>query len=145
MFFLGKNRRPPSGPNQEGGSDSGFSSLGSGFMIVATSFSLRVGIPSFIVTRSPSVVLNLAVLHRNPAVGGLGDFVAMRHDHQRQPALGAEAMQQVNDLVLALAIEIAGRLVGQEQAWVVGQCPRDRDPLALADGELAGVMSPPMR
>ena len=45
----------------------------------------------------------------------------MRDDQERELALVAQAMQQVDDLVLALAIEVAGRLVGQEQVRVVGE------------------------
>ena len=53
-------------------------------------------------------------------------------------------MEQVDDLVLALAVEVAGRLVGQEQAGVVGERSRDGDALALADGELAGPVAAPV-
>ena len=53
--------------------------------------------------------------------------MAVGHDHQGEPALVAQAMEQLDDLVLALAVEVAGRLVGQEQARVVGERPRDRD------------------
>ena len=34
-----------------------------------------------------SRILNLAILHRDPAVGGPGDVVAVGDDHQGEPAL----------------------------------------------------------
>ena len=65
--------------------------------------------------------LNLTILHRNAPIGGLGNIVAVRHDQKRELPLIAQAMEQVDDLVLALAVEIASWLIGQEQAGVVSE------------------------
>src|SRR3546814_16435162 len=42
-----------------------------------------------------------------------------------------------------MLIEIAGRLVGQEELRRVGECPRNRYALLLSTRELAGTMARP--
>ena len=64
----------------------------------------------------------------------------MGDDHERELARVAQVVQEVNDLILALAVQVAGRLVSQQEGWVVGERASDRDPLALADGKLSGTM-----
>jgi len=44
-------------------------------------------------------------------------------------------LQERNDLIARLRVERAGRLVREQQAWIVRQRPRDRHPLALAARE----------
>jgi hypothetical protein len=39
-----------------------------------------------------------------------------------------------------MRIEIAGRLVGEEELWAVGDGARDRHALLLATGELRGAV-----
>jgi hypothetical protein len=39
----------------------------------------------------------------------------MRHQHQRRAALGLLGKQEVGDLPAGLGVEIAGRLVGDQQ------------------------------
>ena len=68
-----------------------------------------------------SAWLDLAVFHADLAVGGLGDFVAVGDDHEGELARVAQAVKELDDLVLALAVEVAGRLVGQEEGWVVAE------------------------
>ena len=46
----------------------------------------------------------------------------------------------VHDLVGGLRVEVAGRLVGQQDRRVVDQRARDRHALLLAAGELARVV-----
>jgi hypothetical protein len=46
-------------------------------------------------------------------------------------------------MVCGLGIEIAGRFVGQQQPWTVGDGPGDRHPLLLAAGEFGGAMIGP--
>src|ERR1022692_465235 len=88
--------------------------------------------------------LDLAVFHEDPAVGGLGYFVAVGDDHQGELARVAQAVKQADDLFLTVAVEVTGRLVGPEKAWVVGERSSDRDSLALADGELRRPMKTPV-
>ena len=58
-------------------------------------------------------------------------------EQEGQPALLVEVPHQVDDLA-ALAVEVAGRVVGPDDCRVADQRPRDRDPLALAARELVG-------
>ena len=50
------------------------------------------------------------------------------------------AIEQLGDLFAGRAIELSGRLVGQQQHRPIGQRPRDGDPLHLAAGELRRAM-----
>ena len=62
-------------------------------------------------------------------------------DHDdRLAELAVEQAEQPQDLVGALAVEVAGRLVGDDQVGVGDDRPGDRDALLLTAGELAGVM-----
>jgi len=45
-------------------------------------------------------------------------------------------MQQFDDLLAALAVEVPGRLIGQDQLWLAGERPSNGDSLSLAAGEL---------
>ena len=45
---------------------------------------------------------------------------------------------QAEDLFGVGSVEIAGRLVGEQQPWFHGQSPSDRDPLLLTPGKLVG-------
>ena len=60
---------------------------------------------------------NLAVAHRHDAVriGGDVSFVCDKDD--RQPLLTVERDQRFHNLVRGFGIEVAGRLVGKQQAW----------------------------
>ena len=46
--------------------------------------------------------------------------------------------QNIEDVMGRARVEVAGRLVGDEQGRVVGQRPGDRDPLLLSAGDLRG-------
>ena len=62
-------------------------------------------------------------------------------DHQDSLALLAvEVGQQVQDGVGVTRVEVAGRLVGQQQCRPADHRPGDRDPLLLADGKLSGFL-----
>ena len=54
-----------------------------------------------------------------------------------RPDARTSCAQRVEHVVGGARIEIAGRLVGQQQARRVGDRARDRDALLLAAGELA--------
>ncbi len=70
-------------------------------------------------------------------------WAAMRvvGDHDdRLLELAVEDAELAEDLVGALAVEVAGRLVGDDQVGVGHDRPGDRDALLLAAGELPGVV-----
>ena len=57
-------------------------------------------------------------------------------DHRRPGAV--DAVEQLHDPDRGLGVEVAGRLVGQQQRRVVDERARDRHALLLAAGELVG-------
>ena len=64
----------------------------------------------------------------------------MRDQHQRHAALGMLAEQKVDDLLAGGFVEIAGRLVGDEDCGIGRQRAGERDALLLAAGELRRIM-----
>ncbi len=69
----------------------------------------------------------------------------MGDQHQRGAGLGAQAEQQVHHRIAGGLIEIAGRLIGQQQPGPRGEGAGERHALLLAAGELPGQMGQPMR
>jgi hypothetical protein len=59
--------------------------------------------------------------------------------HEHRGARAVDAVEQLHDPDARLGIEVAGRLVGQQQRWVMDEGARDRDALLLAAGELVGI------
>ncbi len=68
----------------------------------------------------------------------------MRHHDQRLAELPVEPLQQPHHQGRRLLVEIARRLVGQDDRGVGHDGPRDRDPLLLSAAELAGVVIVPV-
>ena len=64
----------------------------------------------------------------------------VRHEHQRRLARAVDVEQQLDDLVAGGAVEIAGRLVGEQDRRIVRQRARDRDALLLAARELRRIV-----
>src|SRR5580692_3317569 len=52
--------------------------------------------------------------------------------------LASDIRKQRENFPAALAVETSGRLIGENHSRLVDERPRDRDPLALATGELVG-------
>ena len=61
----------------------------------------------------------------------------MSHDDDGCP-VGLDAVEQRRDLLAGRVIELAGRLVGEQQARAVGQRAGNRDALRLTAGQLGG-------
>jgi hypothetical protein len=60
-------------------------------------------------------------------------------DHHDGDALAVERIaEQRHDFLAGVAVEVAGRLVGEDQARLVDQRPGDRDALLLAAGNAVG-------
>ena len=64
----------------------------------------------------------------------------MGDDNEREAIL-VQRLEQTKHLQGGCAVEVAGRLVGQHELRVVGECSRDRDTLALTTGQFTGQMS----
>src|SRR6266545_255450 len=71
-------------------------------------------------------------------VGDLLQAGVVADDHHAAAVLGGELAQQPGDLAAVGAVEVGGRLVGQDERRVVGQRPGDRHALLLPAGELLG-------
>ena len=69
----------------------------------------------------------------------------VRDEHQGRLAPALQAEQQVDDLLAGLAVEVAGRLVGQDDLRARAQGAGDGDALLLAAGELRREMIGAMR
>ena len=69
-----------------------------------------------------------------------GGVRVVRDHDDRLAVLAVERLQQVEDLVAGLAIEVAGRLVAEQQRRVGDDRAGDADALLLAAGELARVV-----
>ena len=52
---------------------------------------------------------------------------------------------RLDDLLRGVAVESAGRLVGEDDVWVVDESPGDRHALLLTAGELRGLVRLAMR
>jgi len=65
-----------------------------------------------------------------------------RHDHSRAESPG-QGTEEGDDLGALRGVQVASRLVRQQQFRLMDQRPRDRDPLLLASGQLAGPMMRP--
>ena len=61
-------------------------------------------------------------------------------DHDDGDALVVEFLEHAHDFDARLAVEVAGRLVGQQQRRLVDQRAGDGDALLLAAGKLVGMM-----
>ena len=69
--------------------------------------------------------------------GVLGDVLFVRHQHDGD-AFAVEVVKYTHDLFAGLAVEVAGRLVGKDQPWLVDQRPGNGHALLLAAGDAAG-------
>ena len=72
--------------------------------------------------------------------GALGRVRIVRDHDDRLAVLAVERLQQVEDLVARLAIEVAGRLVAEQQRRVGDDGAGDADALLLAARELPRVV-----
>ena len=84
----------------------------------------------------PSILRRVAVRHADFA--GAHIRVALFVGHQQDGAtLLVEGAQQLHGLVGGAAVEVAGRLVGEQQRGVIDQRAGDGHPLPLSAGQLA--------
>jgi len=72
----------------------------------------------------------------------IGDLLIVCDQHDG-PAFRMQSAEELHDVAGGLAVEIAGRFVGEDDARFVDEGPGDGHPLPLATGKLVGpVMSP---
>src|SRR5271165_4520940 len=85
-----------------------------------------------------------AVLHHADALGAAGYGAVVGDEHHGQAALPPHGLQQADDLVPGVLVEVAGRLVGQQDLGFLDQCPGNGHPLLLAARKLAGHVAQPV-
>ncbi len=77
-------------------------------------------------------------------MGALRQVIIVGH-HQHRFALLNQALEQRHHRLGRAGIEVAGRLIGDDQGWVIGQGARNRHALLLAAGkvrrELIGLVA----
>lgn len=76
------------------------------------------------------------VSQREYAIKTVIDFLVVGHDDYRRLVFGGDLSQHVDHDPGALGIECGGWLVGEDNAWIVGERPCDGDALCLPSGEL---------
>src|SRR4051794_15735472 len=64
----------------------------------------------------------------------------MRHENDGGARLTVQRLQQLDDAHARVAIEVAGRLVREENAWPIRERARDGHALLLSARELRGVV-----
>ena len=84
-----------------------------------------------------------SVAERHDARAVLGDVRLVRDEHDRQALLAVEPLEDVHHLDARARIEVAGRLVGQQQLRVVHERAGNRHALLLAAGQLVRMMAEP--
>ena len=84
------------------------------------------------------VVEDAAVEEADDPLAAAGEDGVVGGDHDGHAAGGAEFEQEVEDLAAGTGVEVAGRLVREEEDRIADQCAGDRDPLLLTAGQLGG-------
>ena len=92
-----------------------------------------------------TLVAKAAAIEREAPRAACGEPFIVRDQHQCRALLGLQREDQVDHARAGRGIEVAGRLVGEQQPRRAGEGARDRDALLLAAGELARVMRQPLR
>ena len=61
-----------------------------------------------------------------------GDGRVVRHQDDREPVLAVELAEEIENLLARLRVEVAGRLIGDQERAAVDERAGDRDALLLA-------------
>src|SRR5439155_13350629 len=85
------------------------------------------------------VAVNLAVANVNDAMGARCDVVLVG-DQNDSVACPLQPVEQVHDFDAGSRVQVAGRLVGQDDGGMVHQGAGDGDALALPAGELGRLV-----
>src|SRR5262249_30171625 len=83
---------------------------------------------------------NAAVLEADDAGSVIGDLLFVGDQDDGNSAAVFQLLKDVHHLNAGAAVEMAGRLVGEEDRWSVQERPGDGHTLLLASGQLIRVM-----
>src|SRR5207253_569500 len=86
-----------------------------------------------------------AAVDREDPVRPADDLAAVGRHHERPTGAAGEVVEAVQHLAASLEVEVARRLVSEDQQRVVHQRPHDRDALLLAAGAAIGKALGPIR
>ena len=70
------------------------------------------------------VAVNAAISHANYSLGVASHMFFVRDDNDGL-ALTVKLVEQFHDALAGLGIEVAGRLVGQQNTWLTNKCSGD--------------------
>ena len=85
------------------------------------------------------------VAQRDRQIGDRGDLGIVGDEDERRLAGAVNLQEQVDDMSARRAVEVAGRLVGQQDRRVVRERARDGDALLLAARELRRIVMAAVR
>src|SRR3954451_9165559 len=78
------------------------------------------------------------------AVAALGEVQVVGDEHQGRAALSFKPEQEPDDGVAGRLVEVAGRLVGEQERRIGHNRPGDRDALLFAAGQLRRIVMKPL-
>src|SRR5437868_6650936 len=86
-----------------------------------------------------------ATFHQpDDAVRAGHEIEIVRHHDDSQAVLAVQVAEETDDFLAVGGVEIAGRLVGKQDAWLIDKGAGDGRPLHLAAGKLSRPMPQPM-
>ena len=86
-----------------------------------------------------AIVNDAAVANFDDAIG-IGGHLRIVRDDDHGVAFGVQLAQNAHDFLSALAVQCAGRLVGENDFTAIDQCARDTHALLLPAGKLIGAV-----
>jgi hypothetical protein len=78
--------------------------------------------------------------HTDDALGAIGNFLTVRHQNESHAFVAMQVLEEIEHLSRSVGIEVAGRLVGEQQHWIVSQRSRNSDTLPFANRKLRWSM-----
>ena len=83
-----------------------------------------------------------AITQHQAIVSDCRNIGIVRDQDQRHASIASHLQQQVEHMTPIRAVQIAGRLIGEDQRRIVGQRPSDRNALLLASRQLRRIVMP---
>ena len=84
--------------------------------------------------------IDLSIPDANLPGSQVCNLILMRHHDQCHSPLLLDPNQDLHDPRRIHAVQVSGRLIGQQDLRIVSQRPRNRHPLPLSRRELVGIL-----